>query len=86
MTLEEILRRAEIERKLRSTSSESYELKGALRDYEVLSNSSLSMQEKAERLGLSKDFVRKEIYALRRYKLLNFEEIKKYRTMLRLQT
>jgi len=86
MTLEELLRKTDIERKLKSRSSnESYAFRNALMNYVVLLDKTLSKDEKAKRLGLSMKTLERQMNALEKYEISDPKEAKKYATKLGLQ-
>jgi vacuolar-type H+-ATPase subunit D/Vma8 len=79
MTIEEMLRRTKIEKKLKSHSSdESYALRKALTNYTVLLDKSLSNEEKAKRLGVAMSTLDRQMNALEKNEISDPEEAKKY--------
>ena len=83
MGLEEVLRRSEIKKILRSPhSNESYSLRKGFQNYRVLFDESLGKKEKAERLRVSEGVVEKEILALKKYGISTLEEAEKLKTVL----
>jgi predicted transcriptional regulator len=86
MSLEQMLRKHDIERKLRMTSANSYYLRNALINYEVLLDVSLTGKEKAKRLDVSKSTIDKQMCALNSCGLIDSNEAKKYKDTLLLQT